>query len=117
MKEKNETFESALKKLEGMVDKLEDGSITLDEALNTFESGIHWSRECNKFLNNAEKNNAILLTTEKDYFRINKNYKKKINYLRILVEIENRKQFIDEIKKAVFMENNINVGGNVSTSA
>ena len=55
MKEKTETFESALKKLEGMVDKLEDGTIPLDEALKTFESGIHWSRECNKFLKNAEK--------------------------------------------------------------
>ena len=58
-------------------------------------------KELENLLNDAEKNNAILLTTEKDYFRINKNYKKKINYLKILVEIENRKQFIDEIKKII----------------
>ena len=46
MTENKETFESALKKLEDMVEKLEEGSISLDEALKTFESGIHWSREC-----------------------------------------------------------------------
>ncbi len=34
------TFESALKKLEETVDKLEEGSIPLDEALTTFESGV-----------------------------------------------------------------------------
>ena len=68
MKDKTETFESALKKLEGMVDKLEDGSITLDEALNTFESGIHWSRECNKFLNNAEKRIEKIIKNENDEY-------------------------------------------------
>jgi len=68
MKEKTETFESALKKLEVMVDKLEDGSITLDEALNTFESGIHWSRECNKFLNNAEKRIEKIIKNENDEY-------------------------------------------------
>jgi len=30
-------------------------------------------------LNKTKKNNTILLTTEKDYFRINENYKKNIN--------------------------------------
>ena len=68
MKEKTETFESALKKLEGMVDKLEDGSITLDEALKTFESGVYWSRECNKFLNNAEKRIDKIIKNENDEY-------------------------------------------------
>ena len=49
----------------------------------------------------SEKNNAILLTTEKDYFRIEKNYKKNINYVKISVEIKNRNQLIDEIKKII----------------
>ena len=50
MKTTTTTFESALKKLEDSVDKLEEGSIPLEEALNTFESGVRWSKECNKFL-------------------------------------------------------------------
>ena len=68
MTEKTETFESALKKLEDMVEKLEEGSISLDEALKTFESGIHWSRECNKFLKNAEKRIETILKDEKGNF-------------------------------------------------
>ena len=51
--------------------------------------------------NKAKKNNAVLLTTEKDYFRIGESYKQNINCLKIEVEIENRKQFIEEIKKVI----------------
>ena len=53
MNTKTENFESALKKLEETVEKLEEGTISLNEALTTFESGIHWSRECKKFLDSA----------------------------------------------------------------
>ena len=55
MHDTTETFESALKKLEETVDTLEEGSIPLGDALTTFESGIRWSRECKKFLENAEQ--------------------------------------------------------------
>ena len=41
----------------------------------------------------------MLVTTEKDYFRINENYRKKISYLKIIVNFENRDEFISEIKK------------------
>ena len=68
MTENKETFESALKKLEDMVEKLEEGSISLDEALKPFESGIHWSRECNKFLQNAEKRIETILKNENGNF-------------------------------------------------
>ncbi len=64
MKTTTTTFESALKKLEETVDKLEEGSIPLEEALNTFESGVRWSRECNKFLENAEQRIEIILKNE-----------------------------------------------------
>lgn len=68
MKTTTTTFESALKKLEETVDKLEEGSIPLDEALNTFESGVRWSRECNKFLENAEQRIEIILKNENGEF-------------------------------------------------
>ena len=54
-----------------------------------------------KLINKAKEKNNILLTTEKDYFRINENYKKNINFLKIEVEIENRNQFIDQVKKII----------------
>tara|TARA_B100000579_G_C22823790_1_gene851992 strand:+ start:1534 stop:1767 length:234 start_codon:yes stop_codon:yes gene_type:complete len=64
MKTKTETFESALKKLEETVEKLEEGTIPLNEALTTFESGVHWSRECKKFLDNAGKRIETILKNE-----------------------------------------------------
>ena len=64
MKTTATTFESALKKLEETIDKLEEGSIPLDEALNTFESGVRWSRECNKFLENAEQRIEMILKND-----------------------------------------------------
>ena len=68
MKTTTTTFESALKKLEETVSKLEEGSIPLEEALNTFESGVRWSRECNKFLENAEQRIEIILKNENGEF-------------------------------------------------
>jgi len=52
-------------------------------------------------INEAKENNTILITTEKDYFRIDENYKKNINYLKIAVDIKNRNQLIEEIKKII----------------
>ena len=68
MKTKNETFESALKKLEETVEKLEEGKIPLNEALKSFELGVHWSKECKKFLDNAGKRIEIILKNEKDEY-------------------------------------------------
>lgn len=68
MKEKDETFEFAFKKLEETVNTLEEGSISLEEALKTFESGVLWSRECNKFLKKAEKRIEKILKDEKDEY-------------------------------------------------
>ena len=47
------------------------------------------------------KNNAVLITTEKDYFRIKENIKENISYLKIKVEIQNQDSFIQEIKKII----------------
>ena len=58
-------------------------------------------KELKNLISRAKEKNAILLTTEKDYFRINKNYKKNINLLKIVVEIQNKDQFIGEIKKII----------------
>jgi len=59
MDEKN--FEEAFKRLEEVVNKLEDGDMPLEESLKLFEEGINLSRFCNKKLNEAEKKVEILL--------------------------------------------------------
>ncbi len=58
-------------------------------------------KELENLINEAKENNTILRTTEKDYFRIDENYKKNINYLKIAVDIKNRNQLIEEIKKII----------------
>jgi len=58
-------------------------------------------KELENLINEAKENNTILITTEKDYFRIDENYKRNINYLKIAVDIKNRSQLIEEIKKII----------------
>tara|TARA_B100000686_G_scaffold350657_2_gene447217 strand:+ start:849 stop:1067 length:219 start_codon:yes stop_codon:yes gene_type:complete len=47
-------FETSLKKLEQIVAKLEDGEITLEESVKSFEEGIGLVKECQKQLSAAE---------------------------------------------------------------
>ena len=59
------------------------------------------NKELENLINKTKENNATLLTTEKDFFRINETYKKNIKHLKIIVEIENKNQFVEEIKKII----------------
>jgi exodeoxyribonuclease VII small subunit len=54
-------FETALKKLEDIVKKLESGELSLDSALGLFEEGIKLSRFCHGKLEEAERRVEILL--------------------------------------------------------
>jgi len=54
-------FEEAFQKLEGIVKKLEEGNLTLDESLKAFDEGVRLSRFCTKKLDEAEKKVEILL--------------------------------------------------------
>ena len=57
-------FEDALKKLEKIVGDLEDGSLSLDDALGKYEEGIKLSRLCAKRLELAKKKVEILMKAE-----------------------------------------------------
>jgi len=48
-------FETALKRLETIVDKLESGDISLDEGIKIFEEGNDLVKLCINKLNQAEK--------------------------------------------------------------
>jgi exodeoxyribonuclease VII small subunit len=54
-------FETALKRLEEIVRKLETGESSLDSALQLFEEGIKLSRFCHGKLEEAERRVEILL--------------------------------------------------------
>ena len=80
---------------------LRDNNIDILEEISFPDHHNYFDKELENLINKAKENNTILLTTEKDYLRIDDNYKKNINFLKIAVEIENRNQFIEEIKKVI----------------
>ena len=63
-------FEEALKKLEKIVEDLENGDLSLDEALKKYEEGIELSRACAQRLDNAKKKIDILTKNKKGEFAL-----------------------------------------------
>ncbi len=58
-------FEDALKKLEKIVDDLERGDLSLDEALKKYQEGIELSRQCATRLEGAKKKIELLVKNKK----------------------------------------------------
>ena len=64
MAAKEVRFETALARLEEIVQKLEDGDLALEESLKLFEEGVRLSRNCDQKLQAAERRIEILLKDE-----------------------------------------------------
>ena len=54
MSNSKNTFEESLKKLEKIVEKLEDGNVNLDDSIKSFDEGVALVKECQKQLSEAE---------------------------------------------------------------
>jgi exodeoxyribonuclease VII small subunit len=63
-------FEEALKKLEKIVEELEQGDLSLDEALKKYQEGIELSRQCSARLENAKKKIDVLAKNKKGDFEL-----------------------------------------------
>ncbi len=61
---KTPDFETALAELEALVEKMEQGDLSLDESLQQFERGVQLTRSCQQALKDAEQKVQVLL--EKD---------------------------------------------------
>ena len=55
------SFEGSLKRLEEIVQHLEEGDIPLDKSLKLFEEGIRLSRVCSSRIEQAKKKVEILI--------------------------------------------------------
>lgn len=62
MAEKKPKFEVALKKLEEIVKRLEEGDLPLDQSLKLFEEGMGLSQFCQKSLDEAQGQVEKLIT-------------------------------------------------------
>ena len=67
-KEKNQTFEDALSRLETLVEKMESGEGTLEQSLDWFEEGMSLIKSCRQELEYAEqKVKELIKNTEGGY--------------------------------------------------
>ena len=86
---------------ENFFNLLIDNNLNIIETIKFPDHHRYSKKELENLLSKTKDNNSILLTTEKDYFRISKNYKKNIKSIKIKIIIENKNQFIEEIKKII----------------
>ncbi len=59
-KKKTPSFEEAMAELEALVETMEQGELTLEESLKSFERGIELTRTCQAALKEAEQKIEIL---------------------------------------------------------
>ncbi len=61
MKEKQQSFEEEMKKLQKIVEELSSGKLTLGESLKKYEEGVRISQACSGQLNDAQRKVEILM--------------------------------------------------------
>ena len=86
---------------ENFFNLLKNNKFNIVETIKFPDHHKYSEKDLENLLNKIKENNTILLTTEKDYFRIPESYKKNIRCLKINIEIENRELLIEEIKKII----------------
>ena len=78
-------------------DLLKENNITIKKTISFPDHHNYSENDYSKLL--TEGNEAILLTTEKDYLRMNDKMRKNINFVEINLEIEKKNEFINLIKE------------------
>lgn len=61
---KKPDFEASLEELEGLVEALESGDLTLAESLERFKRGVELSKHCHEMLDQARQSVEILTRPE-----------------------------------------------------
>ena len=86
---------------ENFFDLLEEMDVDVIDKMKFSDHHRYSKKELEKLINNSKENDAILLTTEKDYFRIPKEFNKNIKFLKIKVFMEKKDEFINLLKKII----------------
>ena len=58
---KQPSLENSLGEITGLIEKMENGELTLEQSLDHFERGITLIKHCQKILNEAEQKVQILI--------------------------------------------------------
>ena len=86
---------------ENFFDLLKNNNIEVIETLNFPDHYNFKKKDIINLNNRAIELNAYLVTTEKDYFRLNNEDRKNINCIKIEMFINNKEEFINELKKII----------------
>ena len=78
---------------------LEENNLSIFKKFTFPDHYSYKNKDINNLVSDANKSNSILLTTEKDYLRIDNDNKKNIRYIKIDIEIEEKENFINLMKK------------------
>ncbi|PLR99875.1 exodeoxyribonuclease VII small subunit [Bacillus sp. T33-2] len=62
--EKSLSFEKAMEKLEGIVERLEEGDVPLEEAISFYKQGMELSKLCHDKLKQVEEQLTQILTED-----------------------------------------------------
>jgi len=68
VKKEEPSFEAGLKRLEAVLDSLEHGELSLEEAMGAFEEGVKLVRSCHQKLDEVEKRVELLLKDDAGRF-------------------------------------------------
>ena len=82
-------------------DLLKKNNVNILEEISFPDHHDYSKAELENLIKKIKEKDAFLLTTEKDYLRIDKEHRADINYLKIRTEIEKKDEFIEEIKKVI----------------
>ena len=87
---------------ENFFSTLEDNNFNIINKIKFPDHYYYSNYDINKLIKSAEKENAILLTTKKDYFRLNnEELKAKVNYIDISVIFEKQNELNEYMKKFI----------------
>ncbi|MEE1336012.1 exodeoxyribonuclease VII small subunit [Methanobrevibacter sp.] len=67
------SFEESLEKLEEIVNKLENGDVPLDDAIDEFNRAMQLVKVCNEKLNSAEESIAKIVEENGELIEFNSN--------------------------------------------
>ncbi|MFC4558768.1 exodeoxyribonuclease VII small subunit [Virgibacillus kekensis] len=63
-KEKDITFEEAMKELEQIVEKLEEGDVPLEKAITYYQEGMKLSKLCSEKLTNVQEKMTSIMNEQ-----------------------------------------------------
>ena len=83
---------------QNFIDLLNENSLNVVDSIIFPDHYKYSSNDLDSLKKRASRIGATLVTTEKDYFRLDDNLKNEIDFLKVELEIENKKELLELLK-------------------